>query len=75
MQYILIIRNHFKAEYHYIKINEFHDTKLIDLFMNINKPKKNWIEFRENLNFSNRYFNPYFNHFPNTFCIAFDRRN
>lgn len=41
MQYILIIRNHFKAEYHYIKINEFHDTKLIDLFMNINKPKKN----------------------------------
>lgn len=40
MQYILIIRNHFKAEYHYIKINEFHDTKLIDLFMNINKPKK-----------------------------------
>lgn len=50
MQYILIIRNHFKAEYHYIKINEFHDTKLIDLFMNINKPKKNWIEFRENLN-------------------------
>lgn len=40
MQYILIIRNHFKAEYRYMKINKFHDMKLVDLFLNINKPKK-----------------------------------
>lgn len=40
MQYILIIRNHFKAEYRYMKINKFHYMKLVDLFLNINKPKK-----------------------------------
>lgn len=40
MQYILIIRNRFKAKYRYMKINKFHDMKLVDLFLNINKPKK-----------------------------------
>lgn len=40
MQYILIIRNRFKAEYRYMKINKFHDMKLVDLFLNINKSKK-----------------------------------
>lgn len=40
MQYILIIRNRFKAEYRYMKINKFHYMKLVDLFLNINKSKK-----------------------------------
>lgn len=40
MQCILIIRNRFKAEYRYMKINKFHDMKLVDLFLNINKLKK-----------------------------------